>query len=91
MDSVCRYGGEEFAVILPQTSKQDTFSLAERLREKIASHSFSHMDEMPNKKLSVSLGISSFPENGGTNSELITAADKFLYLAKSRGKNKTCC
>lgn len=91
MDWVCRYGGEEFSIILPQTTKKEAFLIAERLREKIKNHPFLNEDLTPNKRLTVSMGISTFPEDGITNSALITAADRFLYQAKNQGKNKTCC
>jgi len=90
MDYVCRYGGEEFAVILPQADKKEAILIAERLRMDIEKHSFVREDILPDKKLTVSLGISSFPEDGLLPAELITAADKFLYFAKNKGRNKTC-
>lgn len=91
MDFVCRYGGEEFAMILPQTDKKEAFLIAERLRMDIVKHSFSHEDIFPTKKLTVSLGIASFPEDGLSPAELISASDKALYQAKHKGKNTTCC
>ncbi|MDO8662835.1 MAG: sensor domain-containing diguanylate cyclase [Candidatus Omnitrophota bacterium] len=91
MDFVCRYGGEEFAVILPQTDKQEAFLIAERLRMDIEKHAFTQEDIFPTKKLTVSLGISSFPEDGLLPAELISASDKALYQAKSKGRNNTCC
>ena len=91
MDFVCRYGGEEFAMILPQTDKKEALLIAERLRGDIEKHTFIHEEILPNKKLTVSLGISSFPEDGISPTELIAAADKFLYLAKNKGRNKICC
>lgn len=91
MDSVCRYGGEEFGIILPQTDKEEAFLIAERLRMDIEKHAFSHEDILPEKKLTVSSGLSSFPEDGLLPAELISAADKNLYQAKNKGRNKTCC
>ncbi len=91
MDFVCRYGGEEFAIILPQTDKKEALQIAERLRVDIEKHNFMREDILPEKKLTASLGISSFPEDGVLPAELITAADKFLYFAKNKGRNKTCC
>ncbi len=90
MDYACRYGGEEFAIVLPLTDKKEAFLIAERLRENIARHSFAHQEILPNKNLTVSIGLASFPEKGLSPSELIASADKALYQAKHQGKNKTC-
>jgi diguanylate cyclase (GGDEF)-like protein len=90
MDFVCRYGGEEFAIILPQADKEEALLIAERLRMDIERHGFIHEEVLPSKKLTVSLGIASFPEDGLLPAELITASDKFLYQAKNKGRNKTC-
>ncbi|MFA5437892.1 MAG: sensor domain-containing diguanylate cyclase [Candidatus Omnitrophota bacterium] len=91
MDFVCRYGGEEFAIILPQTDKKEALMIAERLRMDTERYSFINEDLLPDKKLTVSSGIASFPEDGLLPAELIAAADKFLYQAKNKGRNKTCC
>jgi len=91
MDWVCRYGGEEFTIILPATSKKEAFVIAERLRETIANHPFIHEEVMPQKKITVSTGVATFPEDGLTNSELLATVDKYLYRAKQQGKNQGCC
>jgi len=91
MDFVCRYGGEEFTVILPQTDKDEAFLIAERLRQDIEKHSFIHEEILPQKSLTVSIGLSTFPKDGSTPSELIRSSDKSLYIAKNKGKNSTCC
>ncbi|MFA4889423.1 MAG: diguanylate cyclase [Candidatus Omnitrophota bacterium] len=91
MDYVCRYGGEEFTIILPQTDKKEAFLIAERLRMDIEKHPFLHEEILPHKRLTLSLGLSSFPEDGQSASELILASDKNLYQAKNKGKNTTCC
>ncbi len=91
MDFVCRYGGEEFTIILPQTEKKEAFAIAERLREDIARHIFTQENILPNKKLTVSIGLSTYPEDGSSPSELISSSDKALYQAKHKGKNTTCC
>ncbi|MDP2905777.1 MAG: sensor domain-containing diguanylate cyclase [Candidatus Omnitrophota bacterium] len=91
MDFICRYGGEEIAVILPRTEKKEAFLIAERLRNDIATYPFVKEEILPQKKLTVSMGLSSFPEDGQAASELVAASDKNLYLAKHKGKNNTCC
>lgn len=90
MDWVARYGGEEFAVILPQTSKKETMIIGERLRQIIEQHSFPQEEILPNKKLTASLGIATFPEDAKTGPDLISAADRRLYIAKKKGKNIIC-
>lgn len=91
MDYVCRYGGEEFMVILPQTNKQESYLIAERLRQDIEKQPFIYEEILPNKKLTVSIGVSTFPEDGTSPADLIASADKALYHAKNTGKNNTCC
>ncbi len=90
IDYVCRYGGEEFMIILPQTDKSEAFVIAERLRQDVEKYQFLHGEILPNKKLTVSLGLSTFEADGTNPSELIAHADKALYQAKHKGKNNTC-
>ena len=90
MDYVCRYGGEEFTIILPLTDKKMALVIAERLRENIEKYPFIHEEILPQKKLTVSLGVATFPPDGSTPSELIAISDKALYQAKHKGKNTTC-
>jgi diguanylate cyclase (GGDEF)-like protein len=83
-DIAFRYGGDEFVIILPNASALDAFSVAERIREKIAC-------EMAVKQLdlSVSIGVASWPGDGSTLDELCYAADMALYYAKHTGQNRT--
>ena len=90
MDYVCRYGGEEFAIILPYTDKKEAYLIAERLRENIEKHHFVRQEILPNKVLTASLGIATFPENGDSTAQIIQHADSALYDAKKKGKNLTC-
>lgn len=90
MDYVCRYGGEEFAIILPYTDRKEAFMIAERLRENIEKQHFVSEEILPNKVLTASLGLATLPEDGGSPTELIEHADQALYEAKRLGKNKTC-
>ncbi len=91
MDYVCRYGGEEFTIILPQTQKKEAFLIAERLRADIERYPFINEEILPNKKLTASIGLSSFPEDGLSSAEIISHSDKAVYEAKQKGKNNTCC
>ena len=84
IDTVGRYGGEEFLVILPETEAKDAVVIGDRLREKVAEGSFSYDEKAIS--ISVSGGVASFREESSA-SKLISAADENLYRAKSRGKN----
>ncbi|MEA5113295.1 MAG: diguanylate cyclase [Geobacteraceae bacterium] len=88
MDTAVRFGGEEFCIILPGTSKKEAFPVAERIRQEISKETFQHCNQMPMGMLTISAGISSFPEDGNTINELIHAADVALYRAKEQGKNR---
>lgn len=89
-DYVCRYGGEEFSIILTKTNKAQAFTIAERLRDEIARHKFPLALTKELVNLTVSIGIATFPEDAHTKEELIMKADKAMYTAKFIGKNKTC-
>jgi len=85
IDIAFRYGGDEFAVLLPKSVADDAFVVAERVRVKIAT-------EMRKKKLRIttSVGLASWPSDGVTPDELVTAADRALYYTKKTGGNRTC-
>jgi len=89
-DIVARYGGEEFVMILPKTTKQSAFNLASRILEKIQNHKFlSHKGHCLN--ITSSGGISSFPEDGDNEKDLLYCADMALYRAKQKGKKRVIC
>ena len=86
VDTVCRYGGEEFVVILPMTTLKPAQELAERIRKRIST--LCPRKSLPVMKLSVSIGVATFPEHGTTTESLLEAADQALYVAKTGGRNK---
>lgn len=88
-DFLCRYGGEEFALIMPDITKQGAFYIIERLRKLTEEHFYRTQSGKRLPTVSVSSGIASCPEDGKTKSQLIAKADKALYKAKHTGKNRT--
>lgn len=87
-DVVARYGGEEFSIILPYTSEKDAVSIAETIRKKIEKTYFEGEENQPNGNLTVSIGISVYPEKAKNDVELIKSADDALYRAKFFKKNR---
>ncbi|MDD5680139.1 MAG: sensor domain-containing diguanylate cyclase [Candidatus Omnitrophica bacterium] len=87
-DYVCRYGGEEFAVILPQTTTEDASHIAHRLREKVTQHNFPNQEAQPKKVFTFSCGLSTFPKDAADKDTLIKNADSALYKAKKCGKDQ---
>ena len=85
----CRYGGEEYTVIFPDTEREQVFLLIERVRAEIASQkSFSDGKNKVNAQLTISGGISAFPIDAQDEYELLRKADQALYKTKTTGRNK---
>lgn len=91
LDLAARYGGEEMVVLLPETAAKDAVLVAERVRHAIASLEIEPLAatrSMPH--ITVSIGVSSYPDHGQDTRSLLEAADQSLYQAKTHGRNRVC-
>jgi diguanylate cyclase (GGDEF)-like protein len=86
-DVLARYGGEEFIVILPQTSHEDAQVIAERIRLEVDNSRFGDGVKYPLLHATVSIGITTFPDNGRNEEEIVQLVDRAMYVAKGQGKN----
>ena len=87
---VARYGGEEFVMLLPETPKEGALVVAEKIRRRIEDHPFPGRDTQPDGKVTVSLGVVTFPQDGSNRGMLMQRADQALYQAKQDGRNRVC-
>ena len=86
-DIVCRYGGEEMSIILPNTDKDVAYSTAEKICKRVANHKFK-LSGNRETSVTISLGVSTYPADGSDATQIIEAADKRLYEAKNNGRNQ---
>ena len=86
-DYVCRYGGEEMCVILPNTNAEEALHSAIRMNKAIEEKEF-QLNNSETGKVTISVGVATFPDNAQSAQELIEQADKSLYYAKNNGRNK---
>lgn len=89
IDIVARYGGEEFALVLEGTDKAGARQLAERIREEVSAQTFD--SSKGPFKVTLSLGVAVYPDDGKVKQEIISCSDKALYAAKHGGRNRTVC
>jgi len=89
IDVLARFGGEEFAVIMPQTEKEEAFLVAERIRESIKEQLPLTWKLFPKENITITIGVAAFPSDGKDRGELIRNSDKALYKGKMEGKDKT--
>ena len=87
--SAYRYGGEEIAILLPNTNMQGAINMAERLRKKVEGHRII-TQKGNNLKVTISLGVADYRETMNGYQDLINDADKALYMAKEKGRNRVC-
>jgi diguanylate cyclase (GGDEF)-like protein len=86
-DIISRYGGEEFAVILPESTPAGSFMVAERIKTEVSEHNFISGSKVP-VHLTVSIGIYSSEDGGVSEDQMVSLADEAAYLAKKSGKNR---
>jgi diguanylate cyclase (GGDEF)-like protein len=84
MDMVCRYGGDEFAILVPETTGENALRVAEKLRRQIETHDFPGVP----RPVTISCGVADYPSHGVTRDEVVAAADAALYTAKQAGRNR---
>ncbi|MDQ7799069.1 MAG: GGDEF domain-containing protein [Candidatus Edwardsbacteria bacterium] len=87
-DFIARYGGEEFVVVAPETGREEVVQLAEKLRSAVEKHPFLMRESQPDGKITISIGVAVFPEDGRSVDEMVGKADAALYIAKDLGRNR---
>jgi diguanylate cyclase (GGDEF)-like protein len=87
-DIVCRFGGDEFAYLLPFASSVEGNTLAERIKKNVSQSAFLKNDVEQPVHITMSIGIASFPEHGKDEQEILNKADHALFAAKDKGKNR---
>ena len=86
IDVVCRYGGEEFAILLTQITTQQALAIAEKLRRLVETFQFPGVP----RTITISAGVAAFPAHGKSRDDMVRAADSGLYAAKQAGRNRVC-
>jgi len=91
-DKLYRYGGEEFVILLQETNRECAVLAAKRIQKFMEQQQFEGAQEsQPGKRLTISIGVSSYPDDGETENTLVAVADSALYKAKQSGRNQVCC
>jgi len=89
IDTVARFGGEEFVVILPGQDKPSAFSVADKLRSAVQVSDFPRASVQPGGRLTISVGVASYPEDANDSASLLERSDLALYASKRAGRNRT--
>ncbi len=91
VDTVARFGGEEFVLLLPDTDKHGAIAVAEKVRRLVEQHHFTTEERTPTRQITLSAGISTYPDDVSEMDDLIDHADIALYRAKREGRNRVVC
>ncbi len=89
-DAACRFGGEELAVVLPETAREGGYAVAERIRRRVENAFQGRPVEGHDISMTISAGLATFPDDGLHADELLARADEALYGAKHAGRNRVC-
>jgi diguanylate cyclase (GGDEF)-like protein len=89
-DIVARFGGEEFVVLLPEINAQGALVVAEKIRTAVEQYPFAGHTTQPGGKMTVTLGLATYPADSEDGLELVDLADRALYLGKQQGGNRAC-
>lgn len=90
-DIICRYGGEEFCILLPRCDLEKAVGIVERIRQKIAAQGAQAIPDVPGLRVSASFGVSDLTLGAPSIDGLLTQADTALYKAKEGGRNRVTC
>ena len=91
VDTICRYGGDEFVLLFPETNRSRAQAKAENLRQLIEAHGFECLDDAAQSlSISISIGVASITPRTRSQEDLFKAADRALYEAKRLGRNLVC-
>ena len=89
VDTLARYGGDEFTILLVDTDHASAMAVAERIRRTVEEHVF-EAGRGGSLRLALSVGVGTYPEHGTDRTHLLDASDKAMYRAKSLGRNQIC-
>jgi diguanylate cyclase (GGDEF)-like protein len=89
-DAACRFGGEEFGVVLPETAREGGYAVAERIRRRVEQTFQDRPVDGRDIPMTISAGLAAFPDDGLHADELTARADEALYGAKHAGRNRVC-
>ncbi|GJQ57532.1 MAG: diguanylate cyclase [Candidatus Scalindua sp. AMX11] len=90
LDVACRYGGEEFILMLPGTNRDNAVKIADKIRKSIERHEFYLGEHSTHHKVTASFGVAEYHDGHETGEKFIIRADKGLYQAKNSGRNRVC-